>query len=449
MQGKIKGLIFFIVEVSLISVILYFVKGELVSSHHHEVNHYLPMLIDIAFLALFATFGSKMAKVMGIAPMAGQIIMGILAGPALLGVLRPDSEGVELARLTGVLFILFEAGLHFDMDLLKKNIGIATAVAFGGVLVPLISFAALGHYVIGMDWLASIFLGGVFTATSVGLSVEALKRAGKLQSNVGNQIVGAAVIDDILGVIILTVLAKAAASGAIDHGAEEAGMNPYLALAIGVIVFLVSTYVLWNMGVADRIAKYLNAQYSGSATGIFTRFFFGMLILGASLAAVLGLEPVLGAFGIGVVLSKVDNEIKHSAWEKIEGYMHIFVGGFLVSIGTMLPREALVDFKVWLWAILFTVLGFVGKYVVKYLFKNKKDGKLVGLAMSIRGEVGLVFVAVALANHALDDTMASASLLAVILVTVLGAILFEREVEKQAKLEGSQIKVDETSKEAI
>lgn len=435
MSEKIKGLAFFVLEVAVISVILYFVKGELLENHHHEVNTYLTMLIDIAFLALFATFGGRMAKALGIAPMAGKIIMGIFAGPAILGILDPYSNGVSLARLTGVLFILFEAGLHFNMDLLKKNIGIATLVAFGGVLIPLLSFTALGYYVIHLELIESVFLGGIFTATSVGLSVEALKRAGKLETNVGNQIVGAAVIDDILGVIILTVLAKLSASG---NGAEHAvestgpfGMNPFIWLAIGVIIFLVATYALWNMGLADKIAKYLNNQYSGTATGIFTRFFFGMLILGSSLAAVLGLEPVLGAFGIGVVLSKVDNEIKHSAWEKIEGYMHIFVGGFLVSIGTMLPRDGLTSSEVWLWAILFTVLGFIGKYLVKYLFKNKKDGKLVGLAMSIRGEVGLVFVAVALANHALDETMASAALLAVILVTVFGAILFEKEVLKQ------------------
>jgi Kef-type K+ transport system membrane component KefB len=104
----------------------------------------------------------------------------------------------------------------------------------------------------------------------------------------------------------------------------------------------------------------------------------------------------------------------------------------------MLPRASLVNFKVWLWAILFTVLAFVGKYLVKYLFKNKQDGNLVGLAMTIRGEVGLVFVAVALANHALDETMAAAALLAVILVTVAGAIIFEKAVMRETKLEKTQ-----------
>ena len=142
-------------------------------------------------------------------------------------------------------------------------------MAFVGVLVPLISFALLGHYVIGLEWVPSIFLGGIFTATSVGLSVEALKRAGKLETNIGNQIVGAAVIDDILGVIVLTVLAKLSAT-------EEVvgGMNPFVLLAISVVGFALATYFLWQWGVAHKIASYLGNKYSDNSTGIFTRFFF-------------------------------------------------------------------------------------------------------------------------------------------------------------------------------
>jgi len=421
-MAKIKTLIVIAIEVAVTALLLYFLREKLLLSHHHEINTVLPILLDIAFLAIFASFGGRLARVFGIAPMAGKIIMGIIAGPALIGVIMPEAEGVELARLAGVLFILFEAGLHFDLELLKKNIGIATLVAFGGVLIPLITFALLGHYGIGMAWLPAIFLGGVFTATSVGLSVEALKAAGKLETNMGNRIVGAAVIDDILGVLVLTVLSK------LSEGNLEA-MN-LVWLAVAVVAFFGGAYLMWSMGLADKVAQYLDKHYVHTTTGPYTRFFFGSLILGASLAAVVGLEPVLGAFGIGVVLSKVDNEIKHEVWEKIEGYIHIFVGGFLVSIGTMLTREALLSPKAWMWALVFTVLGLVGKYVVKYLFKDKKEGHQVGLAMTIRGEVGLVFVAVAIANHVLSADMAAASLLAVILVTVVGAILFERSVMK-------------------
>ena len=429
---KIKTILLVAVETAVAAVALHYLRGALLHSHHHEINTILPILLDIAFLAVFASFGGRLARVFGIAPMAGKIIMGIIAGPALLGVVMPDAMGVEIARLAGVLFILFEAGLHFDLELLKKNIGIATLVAFGGVLVPLVSFAALGHYVIGMEWLPAIFLGGIFTATSVGLSVEALKAAGKLESNMGNRIIGAAVIDDILGVLVLTVLAKLSAAGsAVGAHGEAVGLDvmSLIWLGVAVIAFFGGAYIMWSMGLADKIAKYLDKHYKDT-TGPYTRFFFGSLILGGTIAAVVGLEPVLGAFGIGVVLSKVDNEIKHETWEKIEGYIHIFVGGFLVSIGTMLSREAIMNPKAWAWAIVFTILGLIGKYLVKYLFKDRHEGHQVGLAMAIRGEVGLVFVAVAISNNVLDETMAAAALLAVILVTVVGAIMFEKAVMK-------------------
>ena len=99
----------------------------------------------------------------------------------------------------------------------------------------------------------------------------------------------------------------------------------------------------------------------------------------------------------------------------------------------MLPREALLNPKAWYLAIILTIIGLIGKYLTKYLLKDKKEGHLVGLAMSIRGEVGLVFVAVALANKVLDDVTAAAALLGVILVTVVGAILFEKAVMKSGR----------------
>ena len=422
---KIKSFAIIVLEVVVGSLILHYIREALVESHNHEISKIMPMLVDIAFLAIFASFGGKLAKLLHIAPMAGKIIMGIIAGPAVLGVIDPYAEGVELARLAGVLFILFEAGLHFDMELLKKNWFIATIIACLGVLIPLVSIALLGHYVFSLAWMPAIFLGGVFTATSVGLSVEALKRAGKLETDMGNKIVGAAVIDDILGVLVLTVLSK------LSEGHLEA--ISIIWIFVAVIVFFGGAYVLWNFGVADKIAKYLETHYVESTTGPFTRFFFGALMLSGALAAVIGLEPVLGAFGIGVVLSKVDNKLKHETWEKIEGYMHIFVGGFLVSIGTMLPRESLLAPKAWILAIILTIVGFVGKYLTRYLLKNKSEGHLVGLAMTIRGEVGLVFVSVAIASKLMDDVFAAGALLGVILVTVVGAIWFEKAVLKESQ----------------
>ena len=418
---KTKHILLLITEFAVAAAALYWARDALVHNHHHEINTIMPILIDIAFLAVFASLGGKLAKDIGIAPMAGMIALGVIAGPAVLGTLPSHSVGVEFARMAGVLFILFEAGLHFDLHLLKKYIKVATIVAFAGVLIPLITFVGLGLYFFNLPWIQAAFLGGIFTATSVGLAVEALRKAGKLSTPLGTKIIAAAVIDDILGVIMLTALVK------MSEGHFE--VSGLLVLLLTVALFIIATFVLWNYGFADRIAKYLNRFYDHNIEATYTRFFFGALVLGSALAAIVGLEPVLGAFGAGVVISKIDDQIKHDAWEKIEGYMHIFVGGFLVSIGTLLTKEALVSLQVWMVAIVFTWLAFYGKFVVAYMLKNREEGALIGSAMAIRGEVGLVFIAVAISNNALRPDLASAALLAVILVTVWGAIEFERRIQ--------------------
>ena len=420
---KSYSFVLLLFELAVLCLGLHYLHIGLGVSHSDDMRIIMPILVDIAFLAMFASFGRRLALFFGVAPMAGKIVTGIIVGPALFGVLGAGDTGVELARVAGVLFILFEAGLHFDPALLKKNTALACRVALVGVGVPLVSFTILGYVFLSMPFVSALFLGGIFTATSVGLSVELLKRAKMLQTNLGNKIIGGAIIDNILGVIILTSLIK------VSEG--HTTLLPFVILAFVVVFFVIGTYMLWSSGVADKIARYLDKHYADGGTQLYTRFFFGALILAAALAGVVGLEPVLGAFGVGVVLSKVDNKIKQSAWEKIEGYTHIFVGAFLVSIGTMLPRAILLSLEVWFFALLFTALGFIGKYLVKYFFAKKPDGRLVGYAMSIRGEVGLVFVAVALANGMLEDVYASAALLAVILVSILGAICFQHEIHKQ------------------
>ena len=417
---KIQTFFLLVFELAILCLTLYYLRIGLEMSHSDDMRIIMPILVDVAFLALFASFGRRLALFFGTAPMAGKIIMGVLVGPAFFGVLDAYSVGVELARVAGVLFILFEAGLHFDPLLLKKNTALATRVAVVGVGVPLCTLGLFGYFVLDMSIVSALFLGGIFTATSVGLSVELLKRANMLQTNLGNKIVGGALIDNILGVIILTTLLK------VSQG--YTAVAPFIIILLVIGFFVIGTYLLWVSGVADKIAQYLDRHYANDGTQLYTRFFFGALILASAIAGVAGLEPVLGAFGIGVVLSKVDNSIKKTAWEKIEGYTHIFVGAFLVSLGTMLPREALLSWEVWLLALIFTGLGFFGKYLVKYFFAKEKDGRLVGYAMSIRGEVGLVFITVALTHHMFDAIYASAALLAVILVSILGLILFQREV---------------------
>ncbi|MBP9761292.1 MAG: cation:proton antiporter [Candidatus Magasanikbacteria bacterium] len=423
----LKSFLLIIFEFCFASAAFFFLRLFLTESNNHEIQVILPILLDIAFLAILASFGSKLATLFRVTPMAGKIVLGIIAGPAVIGVLDPNAYGVEIARFTGVLFILFEAGLHFNMILLKKNIAIALKVALVGVVVSLISFALLGYYVLNIPWLAALFLGGIFTATSVGLVVEVLKGTKKLHTNMANKIIGAAIIADIIGVITLTLLSS------LQHGEDV--LKSVFIIFITVILFFAATYSMWHFDLAKSITNYIHTHFSESITATYTRFFFGALIIASSVAAILGLEAVLGALGIGVILSKIDDETKHQIWKKIEGYVHVFVGGFLVSIGTLLTKEALFDPQVWLYALLFSALGFFTKYVVKYFFQNTHEGHLVGTAMTIRGEVGLVFVATAITNKLFDSTITSAAFLAVIIVAVFGAVMFTKGAEKNIPID--------------
>lgn len=423
-MNKLKTLFLVILESAVAILILNYLKPILLSNDNYEISTILPILLDISFLAIFASFGARLAKIFNLAPMAGKIFMGIIVGSALFGVIDPYAQGVEIARLAGMFFILFEAGLYFDLAILKKNFGSNSLSAIATTVVQLSIFSLAGYFIIDLNWLPAVFLGGIFTATSLGLSISALKAGNKLHSEAGDKIMSIALISNVLGMLILTILGK------FLYGNAEIG--DIFLISLSVLVFVFIAYAMWATGFAGKAGKYLNEHYKTTSTGSYTRFFFGALILACGLTAAVGLEPILGAFGIGIILSKIDNEIKNEVWEKIQGYMHIFVGGFLVSLGTMLTRESLLDYKMWLYVLLFVILAFIGKYFVRYFYKDSKEGKIVGLATTVRGEIGLVFITLAIVNNVFNDSISSAILLAIVVVSSLGIILFENEASKQS-----------------
>ncbi|MFZ2189711.1 MAG: cation:proton antiporter [Candidatus Magasanikiibacteriota bacterium] len=430
-MDKLKSLFLVIIESVIAIFILYYLRPVLIASDSYEISTILPILLDISFLAIFASFGARLAKIFNIAPMAGKIFMGIIIGPALFGAIDPYAQGVEIARLAGIFFILFEAGLYFDLAILKKNFGSNILSAVSATLVQLALFSLVGFYLLDINWLPAIFLGGIFTATSLGLSVSALKAGNKLHTEVGDKILSIALIGNIIGMLLLTILGK------FLYG--SAGFGDIFLISLSIIGFLFVAFVMWSFNFVDKVVKYLDQHYVTTSTGSYTRFFFGALILACALTSAIGLEPILGAFGIGLILSKMDNKIKNEIWSKIEGYMHIFVGGFLVSLGTMLTRESLFDYHTWLYAIMFVILAFVGKCFIRFFYKNKKEGILIARATTIRGEIGLTFLAIAIFNNVFTESLSSSILLSIVLVSVLGIFLFEREIYKQTNVKPDEL----------
>ncbi|HBU06507.1 MAG TPA: hypothetical protein DEB09_00310 [Candidatus Magasanikbacteria bacterium] len=430
-MNKFKTLFLVIIESAIAIFILYYLRPVLLANDNYEISSILPILLDISFLAIFASFGARLAKVFNVAPMAGKIFLGIIIGPALFGAIDPYAQGVEIVRLAGIFFILFEAGLYFDLSILKKNFGSNILSTVSATLVQLALFSLVGYYLLHLNWLPAVFLGGIFTATSLGLSVSALKAGNKLHTEVGDKILSIALMSNIIGMLLLTILGK------FLYGGAEFG--DIFLIALSVIGFLFVAFIMWSFNFIDKAAKYLDQHYVTTSTGSYTRFFFGALILACALTSAIGLEPILGAFGIGLILSKMDHKIKSEVWTKIEGYMHIFVGGFLVSLGTMLGRESLLNYHTWLYALIFVILAFVGKCFIRFFYKNKREGILIARATTIRGEIGLAFLAIAIFNNVFTESLSASVLLAIVLVSVLGIILFEKEIFKQTRVEPSEL----------
>ena len=161
-------------------------------------------LLDIAIILAMTKSFSLVSKKFNMPPVVGALIAGIILGPVVLNVVSPSDSVLNLAEV-GVVVLMFQAGLETDIDELKKSGIPAFVIALCGVLIPLIMGAVLS-VIYGNNIMESIFIGVILTATSVSITVEALQDMGHLKGRVGTAILGAAIIDDILGIVLLSIM---------------------------------------------------------------------------------------------------------------------------------------------------------------------------------------------------------------------------------------------------
>ena len=161
-------------------------------------------LLDIAIILAMTKSFSLVSKKFNMPPVVGALIAGIILGPVVLNVVSPSDSVLNLAEV-GVVVLMFQAGLETDIDELKKCGIPAFVIALCGVLIPLIMGAVLS-VIYGNNIMESIFIGVILTATSVSITVEALQDMGHLKGRVGTAILGAAIIDDILGIVLLSIM---------------------------------------------------------------------------------------------------------------------------------------------------------------------------------------------------------------------------------------------------
>ena len=336
----------------------------------------------------------------------GELIVGVVLGGSLLGLLDPAQPAIAALSEIGVVLLLFTIGLQTDIRLLRAVGGAATAVALTGVAIPFV-LGYLAATALGVSPVAATVCGAALTATSVGISARVLSDLGRLGSTEGRIVLAAAVLDDIVGLIILAVVTRSIGGDAVTAG----GVAGVTAVAVGFVVLALLAGAR-TMPPALRLAQRVRVD---GALGVFgVVFAFGL----AWLADSAGSAMIIGAFAAGVVLHPLPqrNEIERS----VTTMAFFFVPIFFASVGAAVDLRAMFAPAPLLIGGALIVVGVFGKVVAGYgpwWYRGNK--MLVGVAMVPRGEVGLIFAQMGLASGALSAELYGAIMLMVLVTTLV------------------------------
>ena len=385
-------------------------------------------LLLVAILGSAKVFGAAAQRI-GQPAVLGELIAGVVIGVSVLGWLDPKQETIHLLAELGVIILLFSIGLETDLAKLLKVGGASLAVAVAGVVLP---FAAgyFGCRALGLDNLVALFTGASLTATSVGITARVLSDLGRLQEPESQVVLGAAVIDDIVGLIILTVVTGMASGQEVTAG----GIASTTAVAFG---FLLLTLVIGSFVVPPVFRLTGKIDLPGTATML-------AVILALSLAWLaeeVGSALIIGAFSAGVLLARTPqaHEIEHG----VTSLGHFFVPIFFVSVGAAVNLRLLnpmdtANHRTLLIGGILIVLAIVTKFAAGYApfwFRGKKS--VIGVGMIPRGEVGLIFATIGLNAGVFDGGMFGAVTLMVMATTFVAPpllkLLFPPKLDPRGK----------------
>ncbi|MCI1985179.1 MAG: cation:proton antiporter [Lactobacillus sp.] len=374
----------------------------------------------LALILVTTMFCSHFSLKLGIPAVIGELLAGILLGPALLGWVQPTHFVSEFAEI-GVIFLMFIAGLESDLSMLKRYFRPGVLVAVIGVLFPvglIWGFSRLW----GFDFVAASFLGITFAATSVSISVEVLKELQALDTRSGATILGAAVVDDILTVIILSV-----AVGLFGTGQQVSSLPLWLALVaqvayFGVIYIVVKWAAPYLMHLAERL-------FPSSAVTVMSL----LLCLGmAYLADALGMSAVIGAFFAGVAVSQTPYRGEVDASLTAIGY-GVFIPVFFVSIGLNMRLAGLSRDLGFI--VLLTLLALATKWVgcglgARLAGLSWTDSHVIGSGMVSRGEMALIVAQIGFDAHLLHEDYYSSVIIVIILTTLIAPFMLKAALRR-------------------
>ncbi len=339
---------------------------------------------DLAIIVIVAKFFGLIARKCKIPQVAGEIIAGLLIGPSVLGIVEQSDFLNQMAEI-GVVLLMFSAGLQTDLKEMKRTGLKAFLIACFGVLIPLIGGTVLyscmyGFHALGSEeFLKAVFIGCILTATSVSITAQTLRELGYLTGRVGTTLMSAAIIDDVIGIIVLTFVIAF----------KDPEVNP-VKISIQAVLFFVfaigvGMICYWAFKKVDqRYPHTRRIPIAGLA------LCFGMAFIAEKF---FGIADITGAFVAGIILCSIKDSKYIAEKMDINSYM-LFGPVFFASIGLKTEIGEL-DMSILIFSIFFVIVGLVTKiigcgFIARVCRFSRSDSLKIGVGMMTRGEVALI-----------------------------------------------------------
>ena len=373
-------------------------------------------LFEIAVVLLSTKVLGIVTKRFALPQVVGALLAGLLLGPAMLGLLQETVLMDQLAEL-GVIVLMFNAGLETDLGELKKAGASAFIIALVGVLVPLAGGFVLACFFNTGEgaFLQNIFIGVVLTATSVSITVETLKEIGKLSTRSGNAILGAAIIDDVLGIVALTIITSMSGTGA----------NVWMVL-LKIAAFFAISVVVWVL--MHRLVAWWFRRYDQDKRRFVVLSFALCLLYAYAAEAFFGVADITGAYIAGLIFAKTPRVAYLQ--DRFDTLSYTLLSPiFFASLGlkVVLPEMSasilLFSVLLILWAVLSKILGCgLGARLCRY---SGQDSLRIGVGMISRGEVALIVANNGIAAGLMKESFFGPVVLMVIATTILTPVLLK------------------------
>jgi len=395
-----------------------------------ELHHFF---LFLAIILIAARLLSETVARFGIPSVIGELLAGLLIGPSLLGWVSPDTTMKLLAEI-GIILLLFEVGMDTDLSRLARSGVKPYIVAMMGFFLPFVLGYGISTWIFDLPGLTALFIGGTLTATSIGITVRVLNDLGKRQADEAQIVVGAAVLDDILGVMTLAFLYQFAVE-------KQVSFNALGEVGLYILLFMLLTPLVAKL--ASMVIDHFDQR--AATPGLLLTMALSLILLFSWLAHAVGAPEIMGGFAAGLAFSqhfgfrlwmgktsaiefKPSPKLAHRLEEQMRPLIHTFSPMFFVMVGVSLNLKAIDWGSAFIWELASALLlvALIGKFAAGFFIREPRRNQIaIGLSMIPRGEVGLIFAQLGFSQGILNGELYAALLIVIALTTMAPPFLLK------------------------